>query len=244
MTDPRAVAQAVRDLRPRTVFHLAAWTDVDAAEAHPREAARINVEAAEGVARAAADAGALIVHMSTDFIFDGMKGAPYVEDDPPSPLGVYAKSKAESEAAVRQAAPDRHLIVRTAWLFGAGRRNFVSTILEKARLGRPLRVVSDQVGNPTWSEDLARALVALVGADVRGTFHACGTGAASRFELAHEVVHDAGLAVTILPIQTPQTSDVAPRPRRAVLSTAKFEEAVTYRFPDWRESVRAYVRSL
>ncbi len=244
VTSAAAVRAAMAAVRPATVFHLAAWTDVDGAESQAAAVRRLNVDAAALVARAAAEAGALLVHMSTDFIFDGTKGAPYVEDDPPSPLGVYAASKAESEAAVREAAPDHHLIIRTAWLYGAGRRNFVNTILEKARLGRPLRVVTDQVGNPTWSKDLARALVALVGAGARGTFHACGTGAASRFELAHEVVHDAGLTVTMLPIQTPQTPGTAPRPHRAILSTAKFEGTVTFRFPDWRESVRAYVRSL
>ena len=244
VTSAAAVRAAVAAVRPATVFHLAAWTDVDGAESQAAAVRRLNVDAAGEVARAAAEAGALLVHMSTDFVFDGRKGAPYVEDDPPSPLGVYAASKADSEAAVRAAAPDHHLIIRTAWLYGAGRRNFVNTILEKARLGRPLRVVTDQVGNPTWSEDLARALVTLVGAGARGTFHACGTGAASRFELAHEVVHDAGLTVTMLPIQTPQTPGAAPRPHRAILSTAKLEQAVTYRFPDWRESIRAYVRSL
>jgi len=243
-TDPAAVRARFQTLRPRTVFHLAAWTDVDGAESRAAAVRRLNVEAAENVARAAVEVGALLVHMSTDFIFDGTKGAPYVEDDPPSPLGVYAASKAESEAAVRAAAPDHHLIVRTAWLYGAGRRNFVTAILQAARRGHPLEVVTDQIGNPTWSEDLARALVALVAAGARGTFHACGSGATSRFELAQEIVRAAGLGVEVQPILTPATPGTARRPQRAALSMAKLEATVTYRFPRWQESVRTFLRSL
>ena len=170
VTSEAAVRRLVEALGPRTIFHLAAWTDVDGAELHPDVVRRLNVDATAHLARAAAEAGALLVHMSTDFIFDGTKNGPYVEDDPPSPLGAYAASKAESEEVVRSILPDGHLIVRTAWLYGAGRRNFVDAVLVAARAAavaadpKPIRVVTDQVGNPTWCKDLARALVALVGA--------------------------------------------------------------------------------
>ena len=244
VTDAAAVEAAVRDLAPRTVFHLAAWTDVDAAERRPDEVMRLNVEAAEGVARAAADRGALVVHMSTDFIFDGTKTEPYVEEDPPSPLGVYARSKAESETRVRAAAPGSHLIVRTAWLYGAGGPNFVETILAAARAGGPLRVVRDQVGCPTWNEDLTGALVAMVGAGLRGTYHACGRGSASRRELAQEIVRAAGLDVSVEPITSREQPGEARRPARAVLSTEKLRREAGHQFPDWRESVRAYVARL
>ncbi len=244
VTDARAVARAVRDLAPRTVFHLAAWTDVDAAETHPAEVMLLNVEAAGTVARAAAAAGALVVHMSTDFIFDGTKTEPYVEEDPPSPLGVYARSKAESETRVRAAAPGSHLIVRTAWLYGACGPNFVETILAAARAGERLRVVRDQVGCPTWSEDLARALVAMVGAGLRGTYHACGRGAASRCQLAQEIVRAAGLDVPVEPITSRERPREARRPACAVLSTEKLRREAGHQFPDWRESVRAYVARL
>jgi len=243
VTDPQAVARAVRDLRPRTVFHLAAWTDVDSAEAHPAEAQRLNVEAAENVARAAAEAGALVVHMSTDFVFDGSKAGAYVEDDPPSPQSVYARTKAESESRVRQAAPASHLVVRTAWLYG-GNRDFIARILEAARAGRTLRVVTDQVGCPTWSEDLARAIAALVAAQARGTFHACGRGEASRREEAAEALAAAGLRTTIEGVTTAEMPRPAQRPARAVLSTEKLERTAGFRFPPWQESLRAYVATL
>jgi len=243
VTDAAAVARAVRDLRPRTVFHLAAWTDVDGAESHPAEARRLNVEAAEHVARAAAEAGALVVHMSTDFIFDGAKPGPYVEEDPPGPLSVYARTKAESESRVRAAAP-RHLIVRTAWLYGGGRRDFIAAVLDRARRGEPLRVVTDQVGCPTWSEDLARALAALVESGACGTFHACGQGEASRYDEAVEALAAAGLPARVEPVLTADVPRAARRPARAVLSAEKLIAAAGFRFPPWRESVRRYVATL
>jgi len=244
VTDRRAVASAVQALRPRTVFHLAAWTDVDGAEREPAKARRLNVEAAEHVARAAADVGALVVHMSTDFVFDGTKTGPYEEDDPPRPQSIYARTKAESEICVRQAAPDGHLVVRTAWLYGAGGRNFVSAILATAEQGRPLRVVTDQVGCPTWNEDLVRAILALLETEARGTFHACGAGEASRHNLAVETVRAAGLDVPVEPVTTADMPRLAVRPARAVLSTEKLARTTGFRFPPWRESVRAYVASL
>jgi len=244
VTNSGAVTDAVRTIRPHTVFHLAAWTDVDGAEAHPQEARRLNVEAAETVARAAADAGALVVHMSTDFIFDGTKPGLYVEDDPPSPQSVYARTKAEAEACVRAAAPDGHLIVRTAWLYGAGRRDFLDVILSCARAGEPLRVVTDQVGCPTWNEDLAEALVAMVESGARGTLHACGRGEASRWDLAVEALRAAGFDASPERVTTADMPRPARRPARAVLSAARLAETVGFRFPPWQESVREYIKSM
>jgi dTDP-4-dehydrorhamnose reductase len=244
VTDPRAVAAAVARVRPRTVFHLAAWTNVDGAESHPDAARRLNVDAAAGVARAAAEAGALVVHLSTDFVFGGTKAGEYVEADPPRPQGVYARTKAESEERVRAAAPVAHLVVRTAWLYGDGGRHFIAAVLAAACAGRPLRVVTDQVGCPTWSEDLARALVALVENGARGTFHACGRGEASRWDLAREALAAAGIDAPVERIVTADLPPAAPRPARAVLSCEKLAQAVGFRFPPWQESVRAYVAKL
>jgi dTDP-4-dehydrorhamnose reductase len=243
VTDPQAVSRAVRALGPRTIFHLAAWTDVDGAEAHPAEARRLNVEAAENVARAAAEVGALVVHISTDFIFDGSKSGLYVEDDPPAPQSVYAQTKAESESRVRLAAPASHLVIRTAWLYG-GSKDFIVRILAAGRAGKPLRVVADQVGCPTWSEDLARAMAALVAADARGTFHACGRGEASRREEAAEALAAAGLPAQVEGVMTADMPRPAHRPARAVLSTEKLERVAGFRFPPWQESLRAYVATL
>jgi dTDP-4-dehydrorhamnose reductase len=244
ITDPAAVLDAVRTFRPRTVFNLAAWTNVDGAEARPDDARRLNADAPDYVARAAAEAGALMVHVSTDFVFDGLKPGLYREDDPPTPQSVYGVTKAEGEERVRAAAPDRHLVVRTAWLYGAGGKNFILAILAAAGKGGPLRVVADQVGCPTWTEDLAEALLALVESGSRGTFHACGAGEASRWEQAVEVVRAAGLNVAVEKSATIAKPGVATRPVRAVLSTEKLTRATGYRFPPWQESLRAYVRQV
>jgi dTDP-4-dehydrorhamnose reductase len=244
VTNGRAVAEAVRALVPRTVLHLAAWTDVDGAEARPEAARRVNVEATEHVARAAAEVGALLVYIGTDFVFDGTKPGPYVEEDAANPQSVYGRTKHEGEVRVRAVAPESHLVVRTAWLYGAGRaRNFIDVILAAARQGRPLRVVTDQVGCPTWSEDLAQAIVALLEADARATFHACGAGEASRWDMAVEALRAAGLDVPVARITAAQMPRPAPRPARAVLSTEKLARVTGFRFPPWQESVRAYVRS-
>lgn len=247
VTDGRAVAEAVRQLRPRTVFHLAAWTDVDGAESHADACARLNVEGTDHVARAAAQAGALMVHVSTDFVFGGSRPGLCAEDDPIHPESVYGRTKAESEACVRAAGPD-HLIVRTAWLYGrGGKPNFIEAILAAARQGRSLRVVTDQVGCPTWSEDLAGAILALVAADARGTFHAAGAGEASRHDLAVEALRAAGVEAPVEKIRTaamPRPARPARRPVRAVLSTEKLFRATGFRFPPWQESVRAYVATL
>jgi dTDP-4-dehydrorhamnose reductase len=244
VNDRVAAGKTVRELMPRTIFHLAAWTDVDGAESHRDEAYRVNVEGAENVARAAAAVGALVVHMSTDFVFDGAKPGAYVEEDPPSPISTYAWTKVESETAVRAAAPGTHLVVRTAWLYGADGRHFIAQILAAARAGRPLRVVADQVGCPTWTDDLARALAALVESDACGVFHACGRGEASRHDLAREALAAAGVDVPVEAVTTPQMPRPARRPARVVLSTAKLERTTGFTFPDWRESVRAYVATL
>jgi len=243
VTDASAVGSAMDRLRPRTVINLAGWTDVDGAERHPAEARRLNAHAADLLARAAAKAGALLVHMSTDFVFGGARAGPYVEADPPRPQGVYAQTKADGEASVRHAAPDRHLIVRTAWMYGAGGPNFVDAVLDRARRGRPLRVVTDQVGCPTWSADLARAMVAMLAAELRGTVHACGAGEASRWALAAEALRAAGIERMPEKITTadlPQGG--APRPARAVLSCERLAREAGFRFPPWQESVRRYVQ--
>ena len=243
ITDAAAVADAMARLRPRTVINLAAWTDVDGAEDHPEGARRLNVEAPGLLARAADDAGAVLVHISTDFVFGGAGEGPYVESDPPAPRGVYAETKCDGEARVRDAAPDRHVIARTAWLYGAGGRNFVDAVLTRARDGKPLRVVTDQVGCPTWSADLARALVAVVAADLRGTVHACGAGAASRWDLAIEALRAAGIDATPEKITTADLPPGgAPRPARSVLSCDRLAREAGFRFPPWQESVRRYVQ--
>src|SRR5215212_2688666 len=186
VTDADHVRRVVAAAAPRAVVNCAAWTDVDGSETAEAAATAVNGDGAGNVARAAAETGARIVHVSTDYVFDGERahagggtGEPWVESDPVNPLGAYGRSKLAGEQQVA-AATDEHAIVRTAWLFGAGGRNFVDTMLALGEEGDEVSVVTDQVGSPTWTGHLAEGLVELAerGGDV-GILHATGGGACS-----------------------------------------------------------------
>ncbi|MDP6381449.1 MAG: sugar nucleotide-binding protein, partial [Phycisphaerae bacterium] len=222
-------------------------------ESHRDEAERLNADAAGFVARAAAKADALIVYISTDFVFDGAKNAPYVEDDLPRPASVYGQTKLKGERTV-MSATDRHLIVRTAWLYGAGGRNFVDTICDLARSRGEVRVVSDQVGCPTWNHDLAGAIIALLRAQAVGTYHACGRGEATWYDLAVAATGVRKINATVRPVSTREFNRLstgasgqeartvpAPRPASSVMSCEKLRHDAAFAFPPWRHSLEAYI---
>jgi dTDP-4-dehydrorhamnose reductase len=240
ITDPDRVRRAVGAARPRAVINCAAWTDVDGAEEHEREATAINGAGAGNVARAAEEAGARIVHVSTDYVFDGTKTAPWVESDPVGPIGAYGRSKLAGEQEVAAAGP-AHAIVRTAWLFGAFGRNFVDTMLELGRERDEVSVVTDQVGNPTWTVHLAEALVELAERDGDvGVFHAAAAGSCTWYELAVEVFDRAGESCRV----RPTTSDRFPRPaRRPAYSVLGTERDEAPSLPTWQEGVEGYLAS-
>jgi dTDP-4-dehydrorhamnose reductase len=238
ITDAVHVRRVVAAAEPRAVVNCAAWTDVDGAETAEVAATAINGEGAGNVARAAAEAGARVVHVSTDYVFDGRKQTPWVESDAVGPIGAYGRSKLAGEEAVAQATSD-HAIVRTAWLFGAGGRNFVDTILRLARERDELEVVADQVGSPTWSAHLAEALVELAERDGDvGVFHAAGAGACSWYELAVEALDCAGVRCRVLPTTAERYARPAPRPAYSVLGTERAEAPV---LPAWQQGVAGYV---
>ncbi len=240
ITDGRAVAVALAEVRPEVVINCAAWTDVDAAESDRDGAFAVNATGAGVLARAAADAGARLVHVSTDYVFDGRGTRPYVESDPTDPQGVYGASKLAGELEVLAASP-RHAIVRTAWLFGAGGRNFVDTMLRVADGGADeVRVVTDQLGCPTWTGHLARALFDVAGSDAAGVLHGAGGGACTWNELAVEVFALAGRDVRVLASTSAEQARPAPRPPYSVLGSERADAPV---LPDWREGVREYLAS-
>ncbi|MBI4169844.1 MAG: dTDP-4-dehydrorhamnose reductase, partial [Acidobacteria bacterium] len=197
--------------RPTVVINCAGYTDVDGCESDPERAFRVNAEGAEYAARAAAGAGCRIVHLSTDCVFDGRSRTPYREDDAPAPLSVYGRTKLEGERRVAAVAED-HLIVRSSWHFGpaeddagenSGRAHFVDAILAAARRGGLLRVVSDQIGSPTYVADLAEALRRLLAIDFRGVVHFANGGACTRYDLAQEALRAAGIrGARLAPIAT------------------------------------------
>jgi dTDP-4-dehydrorhamnose reductase len=238
VTDASAVRRAVLKLRPLAVVNCAAYTNVDGAESDRAGAAAVNGEGAGNVAAAAAEVGAFVVHVSTDYVFDGSKRVPWVESDAVAPLGVYGETKLAGEQAVAAATP-AHAIVRTAWLFGAGGKNFVDTMLALGAEREEVSVVTDQVGCPTWTGHLAEALVELAERPQdTGIHHIAGAGSCSWNELALEVMDRAGLDCRVLPATTDRFPRPAARPAYSVLAS---ERDAPLLLPRWQDGVAAYL---
>lgn len=238
VTDTRAVAAAVERCSPQTILSLAAWTDVDGAESDPEGALAVNGAGAANVASAAAAVGAHVIHVSTDYVFDGSSPEAYVESDATGPRSAYGRSKLAGEQRVATSGA-RFAIVRTAWLFGAGGRNFVDTMLRLAAEGRSeVAVVDDQFGCPTWTDHLAAALLEIADAGSEGIMHIAAAGSCSWNELARETFAQAALDVRVTAVSSAETDRPAPRPANSVLRS---ERPDTPRLPDWREGLRAHL---
>jgi dTDP-4-dehydrorhamnose reductase len=238
ITDADAVRAIVRDARPDAVVNGAAWPDVDGAEAAAAAATAINGDGAGHVAAAAAEAGAFVVHVSTDYVFAGDATEPYAEADPTGPRTAYGRSKLAGERAVAAAAPDAHAIVRTAWLFGPHGRNFVDTMLRLGGERDELKVVDDQIGSPTYTGHLAQALVAVAERRSNGVLHAAGGGRCSWFALARETFARTGMTVTVRPCSTAEYPLPAPRPPFSVLGSTRADAPT---LPPWQEGLAAYL---
>ncbi len=240
VTDADAVRRAVRDARPDAVVNCEAFTAVDAAEAEEARALAVNGTAVADLAAGADEAGALLVQISTDYVFDGRLDRAYREDDRTGPLSAYGRTKLAGEAAA--GAAHRHLVVRTAWLFGEG-QNFVEAIRRQITAGAPsLRVVADQRGCPTYAGDLAFAVLRLLDVGARGTVHAVNAGDASWFEFAREIVRLLGATATVVPITTPESARPAVRPPRCVLDTTRLRALLGTGLRPWRDALAEYLR--
>jgi len=238
ITDPDRVTHAVAEVAPRAIVNCAAFTDVDGAETQEPAALRVNSDGAGNVARAAAEASARVVHVSTDYVFDGSKREPWVESDPVAPLQAYGRTKLAGERAVADANPE-HAIVRAAWLFGAGGPNFVATMLRLGAERDEVTVVTDQRGGPTWTGHLAAALVEVAEreGDV-GLFHASGSGECSWYEFAVEIFDRARLRCRVVPTTTERFARPARRPAYSVLGTEREPGIV---LPPWQDGLAAYL---
>ncbi len=237
ITDKEACRVFLERTRPSAVVNCAAYTAVDRAEDEEDKADLVNRVGAANVAAAAAGVGAGMIHFSTDFVFDGTKGSPYNEEDPPAPLSAYGRTKLAGEEAVRKAAPD-HLILRTAWLFGPHGPNFVKTILRAARERDELNVVDDQTGSPACALDLAACLPLLLEKNLRGTFHLVNQGQTTWYGLAGEALRLTGSRVRINPISSDRYPAKAVRPAYSVLSCAKLA-GHGIRMRTWEEALAA-----
>jgi dTDP-4-dehydrorhamnose reductase len=233
LTDPDAVARVVDAHAPEVVIHCAAFTDVDGAEAAPERAMAINAVGTGHLAHAAP----YVVAMSSDYVFAGDAARPYVESDPTGPATAYGRSKAAAEERLLAASP-RHAVLRAQWLYGAGGRNFVDTILDRAAAGEELRVVADQTGSPTWTGHVAPALLDLAERGAAGIFHASGGGAATWHELAVQALARAGAVAGVTPIGSDALDRPAPRPRFSLLGTERTNGVV---LPPWRVGLEAHL---
>jgi dTDP-4-dehydrorhamnose reductase len=233
ITDADAVRAAIADIRPDAVINCAAWTDVDGAEANEEQATAVNGAGAGHLAAAAP----YLVHVSSDYVFDGEAQTPYPESAPTAPRSAYGRSKLAGERAVAQAT-DRAAIVRSSWLFGPHGRNFVDTMRRLGAERDELAVVDDQVGCPTYTGHLAPALVAIAERRLTGTLHVAGGDRCSWFELAKATFEETGLPTRVRPQSTADAGRPAPRPAFSALASTRADAPV---LPPWREGLRAHL---
>jgi dTDP-4-dehydrorhamnose reductase len=237
-----------RERRIGTIVNCAAYTAVDKAESDVEAAYRVNRDGTAALASAAKASGALLVHVSTDYVFDGGSSRPYREDDPVSPCGVYGQSKWEGEEAIR-ASGCSHIIIRTSWLYSAWGYNFVKTMLRLGRERDSIGVVFDQVGTPTWAADLARAIVSILdrcdpARHYADTFHYSNEGVCSWYDFAKAIMEAEGLACKVSPIESSDYPTPARRPHFSVLNKRKIRESWGLEIPHWRDSLLKMLREV
>ncbi len=238
--DAAAVETVVERAAAGCIILAAAYTDVDGCESDQERAFAVNRDGAVNVARAARRAGSRLLFLSSDYVFDGKKSSPYEVDDPRNPQSVYGRSKAEAEVALIEALPEC-CVVRTSWLFGVGGKCFPDTILKLAGSRGTLDVVDDQRGSPTFTVDLARAIVQLCRADASGIVHVTNRGECSWFEFATFILREAGSKTETRPVSTVQFRRPAPRPGYSVLSPKSLEKFEIV-MPSWQDAGRRYLR--
>ncbi len=251
--DPRSVERAFGDISPDLVINSAAYTAVDQAEGDEEAAFALNRDGAGLLARAAARRNVPVIHLSTHYVFDGSKPSPYDETDEPRPATAFGRSKLEGERAVREANP-QHIIIRTGWVFSPAKGTFAAKILEAASSGETVRVVADQHGNPTYAPHLASAILDVAkiisssraGGPAWGTYHAAGSGAATWYDFAREIVGTVpgARSRSIEPIASEDYPAAAPRPVNSELDCAKFERTFGLRLPVWQQGVADCVGQL
>jgi len=231
--------EAVAKYGPDIVINSAAYTNVDGAESDQKGAYKLNAVAPRNLAVATADRGAALLHVSTDYVFDGLGARPYHEFDLTNPLSIYGRSKLAGEQVVTSLNP-RHYIVRTSWLYHIEGENFPKAMLAQARRDE-VRVVCDQYGSPTYAPHLAAAIARLIGTDAYGTYHLAGSGAASRFEMTRKLYHLFGIGTVAHPAATAEFPRPAPRPRFSALTTVQEPEIL---LPPWQDGLAEFVKAL
>ena len=233
VTDELQVRRVISDVKPDYVIHCAAYTNVDKAEEEPEIAELVNAKSAEYIAKACNSNNAVMIYISTDYVFDGTKNTPYVPDDTTNPTGAYGLSKLHGEEAVRKFCP-AHYIIRTSWLYGHHGKNFVETMISLAEKTE-LKVVDDQVGCPTWTVDLSDAIISFIDEEPPfGTYHACGAGSTSWYGFAKEIFDLMSLNVNLIPCTTEEFPRPAKRPAYSVMDNEGL-------LRDWKQALQEYI---
>ncbi|MDD5072729.1 MAG: dTDP-4-dehydrorhamnose reductase [Candidatus Omnitrophica bacterium] len=247
ITDRDGAARVIRKFKPGLVINAAALADVDFCELNPEEAFKTNTEGAKNVADAAEEAGALLIQISTDYVFDGDKGSAYTEEDKPNPLSVYGDSKLAADDYVRSNI-SRYAIVRSSWMFGPCGKNFVDFVVGSAKKGERIRAVGEKYGNPTYTADLAKAVFDLSerirkGKAPSGIYNISNEGVCSRYELAKEIAALCGLEAEIVSITAKDAGGPAPRPKLSALDNTKAGKALGYKLRHYREALKEYIKT-
>ena len=242
ITRSKETRDKVGRLQPRVIVNCAAFTDVDGCESRADLAFAVNSDGVRNLALAASAVHARLIHLSTDYVFDGASQRPYKPEDPPSPLNIYGRSKLQGEDFLRDSAGD-HLIVRTAWLYGLRGKNFVEAILRQAEAGKELRVVDDQRGSPTFTRDLSLAIRDLLSVEESGIFHVTNSGSCTWYEFAQEVLKQKRMmAIKVHPISAEELGRPAKRPVFSVLDCTRYEKRIGKTLRPWKDGLRDYLQ--
>lgn len=239
ITDMISVQQVLTALKPRVVINCAAYTDVDGCESNPEQAMQVNAEGVAFLAMITREIGAKLVQISTDYVFDGSKKTPYLEDDLQKPLNIYGESKLAAELNV-DINPD-NLLIRTQWLYGLKGKNFVETMLRLGKEKDAIDVVDDQIGSPTWTIDLAQGILALIRKDCRGVYHCANRGSTSWNGFAQKIFELSGLQVQVNPITTEQLGRPARRPMHSTLDCEKLLRDTGFSPQSWEGALQQYL---
>lgn len=239
ITDPEMVFSRVREVSPDVIINCAAYTAVDQCEDEYDIAYQINAVGAKNLSMASKENGAVLVHISTDYVFDGTKGDGYVEEDEANPQSAYGRTKWAGEEFVREYA-GKYFIVRTAWLFGDG-KNFVRTMLKLAEKQKEITVVKDQLGSPTSAKEVTKVIDLLLGSDQYGTYHATCEGVCSWAEFAVRIFELAGTGTKVIPVTSKEYIQKADRPAYSVLHNVRLEERFQYHMSSWQKALEEYL---
>ena len=242
--DRESVDKVIDSIHPNAVIHCAAWTAVDAAEDESSACDAVNISGTEYIAEACRRNNAVMMYFSTDYVFDGEGDKSWKPEDKTAPIGAYGRSKCLGEEAVRRILPDQHFIIRLQWVYGINGKNFVKTMLRLAETHDTLTVVSDQVGGPSYTRDIARLACDMIVTDRYGTYHAANTGYCSWYEFAKAIFKEAGRDVKVVPVSSDAYPAKAKRPHNSRLDTSKLSKEGFKELPPWQDALHRFMAEL